>query len=57
LFVWPYVLIYFVLVHQLPVDAMNGLLTYVGVISSGPIGIYLWQSLTKVKKEDDDELV
>ena len=47
LFVWPHLLIFYHLCFGLPETTLPELLTYVGVIASGPIGAYLWAAMKK----------
>lgn len=42
LYVWPNLVVYYIVSQGLPVEAANGLLTYVTVIASGPIGLWVW---------------
>ena len=42
LLVYPNLMVFYVLALNYPADHVSELLMYVGTVSSGPIGLYLW---------------
>lgn len=40
--IYPNLLVYLILKHGLPTDALSPLLIYMAALASGPIGMYLW---------------
>lgn len=47
IYVWPNLVAYLVIQHGLPTATADSLLVYMGVIASGPIGLWVWLNRDK----------
>jgi len=58
-FIWPHLLIFYFLYLGIPHETVKEMLTYIGMLASGPIGAYLWAAhkstpMPSLPEDDDD---